>query len=313
MQASDRATRHRHGSHWRRTGQLLLALLQLFIGTGAVAAPQVIMSENSALYQLVAEEIGRRYQQPLQLYSTDNTPSREQLNQGLNIAIGARACEQLLQHGGNADLICTFIPRITFDSLAELYSNGQRRLSAVYLDQPLQRQLRLVRLLVPEAKSIGTMFGPFSAASRQPFDEAAGEQQLTPLSITLNESDNPIERLKPLIQQSDVFLAQPDRALFNRTTAKWLLYITLQQRVPVIGFSKTYVEAGALAAVYSTPAQIGQQTGELLRDLDPSGPLPPPAYPKYFNVSSNPIVARTLDLAEPDDETLRLRLEDGIQ
>ncbi|UTW11377.1 ABC transporter substrate-binding protein [Marinobacterium rhizophilum] len=269
------------------------------------------MSENSALYQLVAQEIGRDYRQPLELYSTDNTPPREQLDQELNIAIGARACEQLLQHGGTADLICTFIPRTTFESLVELYSNGKRRLSAVYLDQPLQRQLHLARLLVPDAKSIGTMFGPFSAASRQRFDTAAGEQQLTPISITLDESDNPIERLKPLIQQSDVFLALPDRATFNRTTAKWLLYITLQQKVPVIGFSKTYVEAGALAAVYSTPAQIGRQTGELLRELDLSAPLPPPTYPKYFNVSNNPIVARTLNLSAPDNEALRQQLEDG--
>jgi putative tryptophan/tyrosine transport system substrate-binding protein len=311
MQASDRATRHRHDPHPRRTGTLLLAFLLWCLSMGALAAPQVIMSENSALYQLVAEEIERRYQQPLKRYSTDNTPALKQLDQGLNIAIGARACEQLLQHGGTADLVCTFIPRTTYESLVELYTSDDRRLSAVYLDQPLQRQLRLARLLVPGAKSIGTMFGPFSAASRPRFDTAASEQQLTPLSITLAESDNPIERLKPLIRQSDVFLALPDRATFNRTTAKWLLYITLQQKVPVIGFSKTYVEAGALAAVYSTPAQIGQQTGELLRDLDLSEPFPPPAYPKYFNVSSNPIVARTLNLSEPDDKALRQRLEDG--
>jgi hypothetical protein len=271
------------------------------------------MSENSPLYRLVAEEIRRSAQIPMTLYSTENTPSQKRLDQGLNVAIGARACEQLLQHNGQADLICTFIPRTTFESLSTLYDNGQRRLSAVYLDQPLQRQLRLAHLLVPDAKSIGAMFGPFSTASRQLFDQASHREKLTPMSITLDEADNPIERLTPLIQQSDVFLALPDRALFNRATAKWLLYITLQQKVPVIGFSKTYVEAGALAAVYSTPGQIGQQTGELLRELDLSRPLPPPAYPKYYNVSSNPIVARTLDLSEPDNQALHRQLEDGTE
>ncbi|ANG64476.1 hypothetical protein A8C75_19710 [Marinobacterium aestuarii] len=282
-------------------------------GTSAVAEPLALMSEDSALYRLVAEEIRLSAQKPLALYSTDSMPSQERLDQAINIAIGARACEQLLQHNGHADLICTFIPRTTFESLSTLYDNGQRRLSAVYLDQPLQRQLRLAHLLVPDAKSIGTMFGPFSTASQQLFDDASRREQLTPLSITLDETDNPIERLTPLIQQSDVFLALPDRALFNRATAKWLLYITLQQKVPVIGFSKTYVEAGALAAVYSTPAQIGRQTGELLRELDLSRPLPPPVYPKYYNVSSNPIVARTLELPEPDDLALHRQLEDGTE
>lgn len=311
MQASDKSYR-RYPYLWQ-SGQLLLALLMLLSGTVAAASPLVLMSENSALYQLVADEIRRSYKQPIQLYSADSAPSQALLDKGLNIAIGARACEQLLQHSGNADLICTFIPSTTFESLSSLYSNGQRRLSAVYLDQPLQRQLRLARLLAPDAKSIGTMFGPFSSQSKSLFDLTALTEHLTPVSITLDDSDNPIERLKPLIQQSDVFLALPDRALFNRATAKWLLYITLQQKVPVIGFSKTYVEAGALAAVYSTPAQIGRQTGELLRELDLSQPLPQPAYPKYFNVSSNPIVARTLDLPEPDNSALHQRLEEGAE
>lgn len=290
--------------------QRCLLLVFLLLPFQAEARPLILLSESSELYRKVSEEIKRAYPQPLDEYSTENFPAQRQRSMDPSVAVGAKACELLLQRNSDSDnLICTFIPRMAFESLIALYGNDStaaapRRITAVYLDQPLARQLHLARLLKPDAKSVGTMFGPFSAGSQPLFLQAAAAEQLTPVSITLKESDNPVEQLKPLIQQSDVFLALPDRALFNRATAKWLLYITLQQQIPVIGFSRTYVEAGALAAVYSTPGQIGRQTGELLRTLTPSQPLPAPAYPKYFNVSSNPVVARSLRLPVPDDSVL---------
>jgi len=315
MQASDTDMLARLGIG-HAVQRCLLLVLCLLLPFQAAARPLILLSETSELYQHVSEEIKRAYQQPLDEYSTETFPAQSQQGMDLSVAVGAKACELLLQRSSDSsDLVCTFIPRASFDALIALYGSDNtrvpRRITAVYLDQPLPRQLHLARLLKPQAKSVGTMFGPFSADSQPLFLQAAAAEQLIPVSITLKASDNPVEQLKPLIQQSDVFLALPDRALFNRATAKWLLYITLQQQIPVIGFSRTYVEAGALAAVYSTPRQIGRQTGELLHTLTPSRPLPAPAYPKYFNVSSNPVVARSLHLPVPDDSVLLRALTEG--
>jgi putative tryptophan/tyrosine transport system substrate-binding protein len=313
MQVQDRIKNapYRFASLWLAGAVLVLIGLP---GT-AWSRPLVLLSENSVIYQQVGNEIKRTYQQPLDLYSAENLPAQSQLNARLSIAIGAKACEQLLQRKDQFNsLTCTFIPRATFLSLLELYGNTdlvqQHRLGAIYLDQPLDRQMRLARLLMPDAKSIGTMFGPYSIAERETYEHRAKVEQFSPLSITLDAADNPIEQLQPLVRQSDVFLALPDRALFNRATAKWLLYITLNQHVPVIGFSKTYVEAGALAAVFPTPAQIGRQAGELLLQLERGQPLPPPEFPRYFTVASNPVVARSLQLPIPSDASLQKLLED---
>lgn len=298
-----------------RLGLLGLSLLILFcLSAGARSAPLVLLSEDSAIYREVGTAIENAYTGPVMRHTSDSLPSTAPLGSDLAIAVGSRACEQMLQRGSeDFALVCAFVPRATFDALVGRYGSTdlvtQQRLSAIYLDQPLERHLRLVRLLVPEAKSIGAMFGPVSLAERDRFLSAAEAEQLSPVSITLGESDNPIAKLQPVVRRSDVFLALPDSALFNRATAKWLLYVTLRQQVPVIGFSRTYVEAGALAAVYSTPAQIGRQAGELLRQLDAGEPLPPPAFPRYFTVSSNPVVARTLGLEVPDDGSLAKRLE----
>ncbi|GGO86527.1 hypothetical protein GCM10011348_37550 [Marinobacterium nitratireducens] len=300
------------GDRPARLGRCLLLLLMLFTHP-ASSDPLVLLSEDSPIYQKVGNAIRSAFGEPLeQLEATKLSPQRD-LGDAITVAIGSRACEQQLEHPlPPRSLICAFIPRATFASLTEHFGASelvrQQRLSAIYLDQPLERQIRLARLLVPQARSIGAMFGPVSVAERERFVSAAEAEQLMPVTLTLSASDNPIEQLQPIVRQSDVFLALPDRALFNRSTAKWLLYATLQQQIPVIGFSRTYVEAGALAAVYTSPEQLGQQAGELLLALTRAEPLPPSTFPKYFSVSTNPVVARNLALPLPDQATLERQL-----
>jgi hypothetical protein len=74
------------------------------------------------------------------------------------------------------------------------------------------------------------------------------------------------------------------------------------------------VSAGALLAVFSTPAQIGRQLGEELVALaEESGPLPPPRHPRYFSVEVNARVARSLGLTVPSAAVLERRLGEGTQ
>lgn len=301
----------------RSPGLALTGLwLLLCLCTGpAWSVPLVLLSEDSAIYREVGTAIADSYGLPVEQRDASVQIEREPLDAELVVAVGANACEQLLQRDQPAfSLICAFIPRATFVALTQRYGDSplalQRRLTAIYLDQPLQRQLRLAHLLVPDASSIGAMFGPASATERGLFVQAAEAEGLSPVTLTLEEQDNPLEKLQPVVRQSDIFLALPDRALFNRATAKWLLYVTLQQQIPLIGFLRTYVEAGALSAVYTTPAQVGRQAGELLRSVAAGEAMTTPSFPRYFTVTSNPVVARNLNLQFPDDATLQRMLSE---
>ncbi|MES9968078.1 MAG: hypothetical protein ABW074_12490, partial [Sedimenticola sp.] len=74
--------------------------------------------------------------------------------------------------------------------------------------------------------------------------------------------------------------------------------------------SAAYVKAGALAAVYSTPEDIGRQLAETIKEfLDSGGKrLPPPRFPSYFNISTNETVAKSLGLTLMNKELLRALL-----
>ena len=97
---------------------------------------------------------------------------------------------------------------------------------------------------------------------------------------------------------------------FNRASARNVLLSVHRWRVPLFGISAAYVRAGALAAVYSTPRQIGRQLAEALAAIAPDGPieLPAPRYPKYFELGVNYRVAEALGLAVADEAALQRAL-----
>ncbi len=105
-------------------------------------------------------------------------------------------------------------------------------------------------------------------------------------------------------------LALYDPVAFKPVTAKWLLYMAYQRGLPVIGFSRAYLKAGAVASVFSTPEQIGRQAGEwLLQWLESGGKdLGDPQYPKYYSVDFNQPVAESLEIGIPDNGEVMQRM-----
>jgi len=93
-----------------------------------------------------------------------------------------------------------------------------------------------------------------------------------------------------------VLLALPDAAIYNTSTIRNILLATYRNKVPLVGFSPGYVKAGALCAVYSTPAQIAAQSLAIIQDYAETRTLPAAHYAKEFEVSVNEQVARSLGL-----------------
>jgi putative ABC transport system substrate-binding protein len=116
--------------------------------------------------------------------------------------------------------------------------------------------------------------------------------------------------LPRLMPEVDVMLALPDPTIINAQLIQSILPTTDRYRVPVIGYSQGYVDAGMLGAVFSTPAQVAQQADEITGELVRHGQwfLPEPAYPKYFSVKVNATVARSLEIPVPDEASLPKQL-----
>jgi putative ABC transport system substrate-binding protein len=205
-----------------------------------------------------------------------------------------------------APVLSVLLPRASFESLSARSSQKQ---SAIFIDQPPSRQLELLRSVLPTARSVGLVVGPTTQQDLPTYRAMANTRGL---SLVVEHADRETA-LYPVLQSvlrvADVLLALPDSSIVNVSTAQNLLLTSFRFRVPVIGYSASYVRAGALAAVYSTPRQLGLEAGQIVRQFVRTGNLPQPKYPRYFTVTVNRQMAQSLGLSVPEESTLVQRLQ----
>lgn len=226
----------------------------------------------------------------------------------LLIPVGIRATALALRGAGTVPVLSLLIP---FDSYAALLNTAPApqepsTRSAIYLDQPMRRQLDLLQILMPAIRDIATLTGPAVQSRIGELQALSTQRGLRLTTRTVAADGNPVQTLTPLLDQTEVLLALPDPAVFNRASLQAILLTTYRGGIPVLGFSQAYVRAGALAAVHSTARQIGQQAGDWIIELAQTGQwqLGAPRYPAYYSVSVNRQVARTLGIHVADEERL---------
>jgi ABC-type uncharacterized transport system substrate-binding protein len=227
------------------------------------------------------------------------------------VTVGTRAAREAGENAPDKPLLNTIIPESTFRMLAAPAGTCPAR-SAIFIDQPLARQAALARAMFPSARSYGILLGPTSAQRHAEID-ALQKKSDRQLVVTTAGDDSDISvTSNGLLHQVDVLLAVNDPLVLNRENAKWLLYSAYQNRLPVIGFSRAYVKAGAAGAVFSEPGQMARQAAAIMRKWlgDPSGCLPAPGFPVYFSVAVNQSVCSSLGGASCDEDALGRQLAD---
>jgi ABC-type uncharacterized transport system substrate-binding protein len=213
----------------------------------------------------------------------------------LIVTLGADALRQVLDTSVRVPVLATLIPRLTYDHIVR--EQGRRwasLLSVVYMDQPFSRQLDFLRLALPQARKIGVMWGAESSMQQGALASAASSRQLELVSADAKVDVPLASSLRQALDGSDALLAIADTHVFNVNTISNILIGSYRARVPVIAFSPAYVKAGAMAAIYSTPAHIGTQAGVLTKTLLQNSQATYAQYPSDFTISVNERVANSL-------------------
>lgn len=301
---------------------LLLAVLAPLVSPAALAEPTylLVLSHASGAYTGFAEAFRAEASRDTAHASTVRVVPADRLDTTLPslarsdgstlvVAVGAAAAEDIAKRRLKRPVLYTLLPRSTYQDLIARFP-PRSRTSALYIDQPFDRQLALAKLVVPKAQRIGVLLGPTSRRSRTRLLQAAERLGLDLIVEQISHPDELIEHLSSLLQRSDVFLAVPDPLVSNRRTAPNILLTTYRYRRPVIGYSRAYVTAGALCAVYSTPRQLGTQAYRAATRMLVSGGAQSsaPEYPNRFRIQFNDYVARSLELPIPDTQALIKRL-----
>jgi ABC-type uncharacterized transport system substrate-binding protein len=218
----------------------------------------------------------------------------------VTVAVGARsAAETVHPPAVTTPVVYTLVTRAQYDLVAAQRAErvAGAESTAIYLDQPFSRRLRLLRASLPMTRRIGVVIGPSSAPYVPELRRELANTARLDIQMAASAGEV-MTALRRALARSDAVLALPDPVVYNPHTMKGILLTTYRHRAPLIGLSQAYVRAGAIAAVYSTPGHTGTQLAELLLDLarSPEPKLPPPAFPEDYDVAVNPTVANSLGI-----------------
>jgi len=271
----------------------------------------VFSSQAQALrVTILSAESGDAYQE----FSSAFTSESLRQNSGLNIfqsamlpadtdlviAVGIKSA--LIASKGKFPVLCVLVSKVGFEKLiSELPDNDKNKsISAIYFDQPVKRQIALIKATLPDAQNIGLLYSSHSADIGN-YRKVIAANNLRLLDQKLDSSESLFLDLEALLEKSDVLLTIPDATIYNPLSMRNILLTTYRYKIPVIGLSAAYVKAGVLSAVFSSPDQIAVQAVKLATGYSENGELPPSQYPVDFYVSSNLQVARSLGIQLKED------------
>jgi putative tryptophan/tyrosine transport system substrate-binding protein len=221
------------------------------------------------------------------------------LNPQAFVALGTDASMTLARAKLKAPVLSALIPRNSFERvLRESARKSSAQFNVLYLDQPLPRQLALIRLALPQAKRVGVLLGPESGSKSQALRALASANGLVLQEGRLDANTSLYTVLQPVLDNSDVLLAFADPMVFNSNSIQNILMATIRSRVPLVAFSPAYVRAGAMLALYSTARQAGAQAAQWVLGALSNRVLPEvPLEPADFEIGVNEQVAKVLNLS----------------
>jgi ABC-type uncharacterized transport system substrate-binding protein len=214
----------------------------------------------------------------------------------LIITLGADALRAALQRNPTTPVLASLIPRGAYERvLRESGGRAGLHLSAVFLDQPVARQLELIHLAMPEVDRVGVLWSKDAQPLFNAMQTAARHRGMQLVSSRVAARGEELTALAPVLADAQVLLALPDPLVFHSGSIANLLLATYRASIPLVGFSPSYVRAGALLSLYSTPRQIGLQTAQRALAQVASAQMPPlTTYPVDYTVEVNAHVARSL-------------------
>lgn len=287
---------------------LLLVSLQAIAGKHQTL---ILKSSSNSFYDTTIEHLIDRVES-LSSYSirtlSEVQKDRALLdNINLIITLGDEAARFSIENAVATPSIHSYLTEFQYRQLPKPQGH-----SFIQLEQPLHRYLSFSKQLL-DLKSIAIINSSqsekISAETTWHFNNSL---RIQIEHRVMKEGDNPLPLVRELLQRNDALLSLPDPEVYNRQSLKGILLTSYRLNKPVISYSPAHVKSGALAAIYSSPENIGHQLGNLINQMDLNSKFQPSRrfYASDFQISINRRVARSLGLKLADESEILIKLKD---
>jgi len=293
-----------------------LLLIGLVFSANVDARLLLIVSQESGLYQEFIAGFNGYYKGESVDVEHSDFLSRQPGDLGKYSTIvvaGVSAAEKLAGVDvDGAQVIYTMMPLSSYRWLRDnTLLSGTGRHKVLYIDQPVHRFVSLAKEAFPHIKSLGFLHGDVSAVYVDELKNELAAEQIELVDGRLIPRKKGSGDLKSIFAKSDALLLLPDPHLYNRRSVQKVLLASFRYKRPLISYSESFVKAGALLGLFSTPRDIGMDTADLAmcRDEKCRNVASTGFYPKHFSVLVNSAVARQLGIKIKSSEELQGYLE----
>lgn len=278
--------------------RLLWLLLWIVARPGATACPTpdvaVVIAHPAPPYRKTAQAVLQtleRHRIPARIQAADRlVPPR---CPRLWVAVGSRAVAAIRQVDGNTPLVAVLV-------VDESVIHKAQPATGVTLMPPPEHQWRWFRRLLPRVKTLGVLYNPNRRQALQTLTDLGRRDGITIVPIAVETPEQLAEALADLPDSIEALWLLGNGRLFSATTARSILMAAFRHRIPLVGLSRQWVEAGAVYAFDWDYEALGRQAAEQVLQLwrQPED-LPPPTPPNRLHLAVNRQVFRHLGLTLP--------------
>lgn len=216
------------------------------------------------------------------------------LRPGLIMTIGEKA----------TDLTARQLPAVpTVFTLVFEQTTDRRRMTGVSLDVDPQAQFDLLLSLCPHTRKIGVIYS--RASSRKIIARGKAYARTVNaeiIPVKVETTSDVYGAIRYLCSNADAVWMIPDTIVYTPQSTQDIMLHCLREKIPVIGLSPAYVDAGALFALSYDSEEAGRQAGHVaLRVLDGTPPAHIPVQqPVRLDLSVNTVTAQRLGVTIPE-------------
>jgi putative ABC transport system substrate-binding protein len=207
------------------------------------------------------------------------------------VTIGSRVSKLAGYLNTNVPIVfASVLNPVTSGLVQSLHSPGGL-ITGASLDIDVKLQLERFKKLVPSVKRLGVLFTQRTQDQVELARSVAASLsiEVVPYEVT-SPKDVPLG-LDSIARSCHGIWAVPDELIYTPQSVKHIILESFRNRIPVMGFSPSFVQSGALFALIVDQKFVGVQAGELavkiLKGASPSGlPVTSPEAP-YLYINRN--------------------------
>jgi ABC-type uncharacterized transport system substrate-binding protein len=209
------------------------------------------------------------------------------------VGIGSEAVETVIaQHPSVPVIGAATTPHLLTREAA------RRVVSIIPVQVPLPAVLEKVKRVFPARSRLAVIRNPALPESGADVLKAAAETAgFAPKIVDCAGPGQLLDTLQSLKGQVDLVLCFPDASLYNSATIKPLVLASLRHRLPLIGFSESFVRAGATLGVYQDFTEAGVRAADLVVKVLNGQAVPRIESPRKCRVAVNQNITRLLGLS----------------